>query len=111
MNPERRQLRVTGFPPKAPLSAPMPAIITMPVLGRKAELVPEFFDTDLLVLTMMQGTRPGGYLQMLDEELGGVISRAKEKSGFRGALGSTVWIDLRKEGIEPARPRYILFVG
>jgi hypothetical protein len=111
MNNDFKGLPIVGFPPKAPLCCPLPEITTAPVLGRKAKLVPEFFDTDMLVLTQTEGTRAGGYVKLLDEHLGGAIAKAKEQAGFRGVRGSSLLLDLDKEGLNPARPRYIFLVG
>ncbi len=97
--------------PHAPICAPMPDIKTLPVLGKKVTLVEEFLETDLLVLTGMEGTRSGGFVRELDDRLGGALSKAKKEAGFRGVLGSHVLIDLAKQGVSPARPRYILLVG
>lgn len=111
MNNDYKGLPIAGFPQKAPPCCPLPTITTAPVLGRKAKLVPEFFDTDMLVLTQMEGTQAGGYFKLLDEHLGEAISRAKEKAGFHGARGSSHLLDLSKEGLNRDRPRYIFLVG
>ena len=111
MFPELNRVPLSARSPRIPLSAPMPAISTVPVLGRKPELVPELFDTDMLVLTMMESTRPAGLFSLLDERLRGLISRAREKAAFRGALGSYILLDLAQEGFAEPRPRFILLVG
>ncbi len=79
-------------------------------MGTSASPGVEDIRTDLLLLTKPAGTTLGPGPQVLDNRLGGLLSRKVKQHRFGGRLGQRIHLDLKPE-IHDNPQRHVLLVG